>query len=73
MVYAFWEAMARQLAKKEVDLVHALAEKSKMPIGILARVASLRVRRGIGPPDITSVLRLLRGKTHRVGVVESRG
>ena len=65
--------MVLQLAKKEVDLVHAPAGKGKMPTEILARVASLRARRGVGPPDISSVRRLLRGKTHRVGVVESCG
>lgn len=62
-----------QLAKMELDRAFSLASKGKTPVEIHEKLETSRKRRGQTGPDLTTVRRALRGRTHNRGAMESRG
>ena len=66
--------MAPHLSRKEIDYTNGLHNNKKLsPVEIHSKLDAYRRRRGLGGPDLTTVRRALRGKTHRRGVPERRG
>ena len=62
-----------QLTPTEQDEVLKLAAQSKKPPYIHSKIVAARRRRYARPVDIATIKRLMRGKTHRRGAVETRG
>ena len=65
--------MAPHLTASELDLVHQLDQKGKSPSEIHARLAARRQRAGVEVPDLTTLRRAIKGKTHKRGRKETRG
>ena len=65
--------MVQHFTPAERDEARRLAGEKKTPIEIWANLKALRARRHVPPPDLTSVRRLLRGKTFKESVEEARG
>ena len=66
-------AMAPQFTLAEVDFMQQQAAAGHKPPEVLRRMAQRRARRGLAPPDATSVRRVLKGKTHARAKTETRG
>jgi hypothetical protein len=67
------ETMGKHLTPVELDRAFKLKAQSKMPNAILKDLSKKREKRGEQPPDITTLRRALKGKTHRRGRQETRG
>ena len=65
--------MAPQFTLAEVDFMQQQAAAGHKPPEVLRRMAQRRARRGLAPPDATSVRRVLKGKTHARAKTETRG
>ena len=57
----------------ELDKMSSLQAAGKTPIEIAAWLAAQRRRKGIVPPNLTAVRRVLHGHSHRRGQPETRG
>ena len=66
-------AMAPQFTLAEVDFMQQQAAAGHKPPEVLRRMAQRRARRGLAPPDATSVRRVLKGNTHARAKTETRG
>ena len=65
--------MAPQFTPAEVEYMQQQAAAGHKPPDVLRRMAQRRARRGLAPPDATSVRRVLKGKTHARAKTETRG
>ena len=66
--------MAPYLSGKEIDYINGLLYNKKLAPGeIHTKLAAYRRRRGHEGPDLTTVRRALRGKTHLRAAPERRG
>ena len=65
--------MAPQFSPADVDYMQQQAAAGHKPPEVLRRMAQRRARRGLAPPDATSVRRVLKGKIHARAKTEIRG
>ena len=65
--------MAPQFTPAEVEYMQQQAAAGHKPPDVLRRMAQRRARRGLAPPDATSVRRVLKGKIHARAKTEIRG
>ena len=65
--------MAPHLSPEEQDLLFASAASGKSAVEIWNVLAKKRRARGVDMMNVTAIRRFLRGKTHRRGMVETRG
>ena len=65
--------MAPQFTPAEVDYMQQQAAAGHKPPEVLRRMAQRRARRGLAPPDATSVRMVLKGKIHARAKTETRG
>ena len=67
------ETMGKHLTPVELDRAFSLKAQGKVPNDILKDLSKWRKKKGEQPPDITTLRRALKGKTHRRGRQETRG
>lgn len=65
--------MAPHLSVIELGRMQVLLGRGRTAIQIRDALAAQRARRGVEPPDLTTVRRALKGKTFRRGLPEARG
>jgi hypothetical protein len=65
--------MAPHLTMAELDQIRAKSGAGKSPVEIHRWLASYRRRKGWMMPNLTNVRKVLRGKSYRVGLNETRG
>ena len=65
--------MGKHFSGGELDLMHKLKGQGLAVNDIHRHLCTVRSRRGMGCPDVTSVRRALKGKTFKRGTVETRG
>lgn len=65
--------MAPHLTAMELDKMSTLQAAGRTPIEIAAWLAAHRRRKGIVPPNLTAVRRVLHGQSYRRGQPETRG
>ena len=65
--------MAKQLSQVEREQARRLAGNRATPVQIWHQLKAARAKRRLPPPDVTSIRRFLKGKTHRFDVEEKRG
>jgi hypothetical protein len=65
--------MGKQLSPAEREEARRLAGDRLGPIEIWKKLKAKRAKNRTAPPDLTSVRRLLKGKTHRQDQAETRG
>lgn len=65
--------MAPHLTPGELDWLHQQTAAGKTPVQVHALLRARRARQRKDAPDLTNVRRVLRGKTYRQGLVETRG
>jgi hypothetical protein len=65
--------MAKQLSQAEREEARRLAGARTTPLEIWKKLKAARSKRKVAPPDLTSVRRFLKGKTHRQDIEENRG
>ena len=65
--------MPRHLSASDLGRMATWAGQGRTPIQIHAILSRSRVRRGLVPPNLTTIRRALRGATHKRGIRETRG
>ena len=65
--------MGKHFTGSELDKILESHAKGRKPIQIQTEIACLRRRARQPGPDLTSIRRALKGKTHKRGMVERRG
>jgi hypothetical protein len=65
--------MAKQLSQAEREEARRLAGGRTTPLEIWKKLKAARSKCKVAPPDLTSVRRFLKGKTHRQDIEENRG
>ena len=65
--------MAKQLSQAEREEARRLAGARTTPLEIWKKLKAARSKCKVAPPDLTSVRRFLKGKTHRQDIEENRG